>query len=734
MFKLRELQNISLKWKLMIPFLFMPAALTVALVGWGVGSQLQIIRDREKRVMMSDYLDFSRNIALHLDLVKANASVAAANPYVQKALFNADREQLSNVYAPLFEKLKKDIGITLLHFHLFPATSFLRLHDPQRFGDEMISYRETIKDAYNTGESTAGLEYGLNGFGLRGVAPVFYEGRLVGSVEAGFLLNQTFLNRMKDTLDADLTIYMPAPDETPPFRVMASTAPTNTMLDYGVYQRALVQGEPAFFTLARSKADLAVLVSRLKDYKGDAVALIEITRDRSSTLALIKRHAYMILGFGLLVLAFAMIFVWWISREFLKPINGLAAQAERIRAGEIVPQVQVQNRDEFGSLAEAINRMLAKLEASRYQLENYAQELEQKFHDRTVELVESEEKFRTLMENIPLVVYRLEPGLIRSFVSSYIEELTGWPPEELVGGPAVWSATIHPADRRRVVETKKQCIEKGRIFEMEYRFQDSKGQDVDILDHAVPILDKSGELLYMEGYMQDIRERRRLQEHTVKSEELKTLTDISARLAHEFRNPLSVVGLSARRLAGKLSESDNAYAYVEMIIEQVEHLEQIINMIQTYIKPIGVKLKSVDLKSFINKQINLCMDILNEKDIDVIREIPDDGVPVLLDAVLMERALTNIIRNAVYQMPSRGVLKVSIAQTNKQVEMKIVYPAGYLPDDRLRQFFYPFTTEESNMEIVDLPLVPVIIHKHNGVITVGRENEDLISVEITLPI
>ncbi|MFH1092471.1 MAG: cache domain-containing protein [Pseudomonadota bacterium] len=732
--RLKKIKNISLKWKLLIPFLSLPVALTVLMVALEIGSQQQLLLQEEEKSMRQQFVNFHRRLRLRLDLAQAAATLIAENPMVQKALAEQDRETLQRLYQPVFNTLKTTVGLNLVHFHLYPARSFLRMHRPGNHGEDLTSYRQTIMQAYKTGRAVAGLEFGLMGFSLRGVAPVYYQGKLVGSVEAGSLLEMSVLETLKRDFGCDLSIYLPAPNYPQGFSLLATTSSRHTLLAPQAYRQVIDKGEIIFLTLTHDQRRLAILAGPIQDFQGRRVEVLEMTRDREPTLAVIQQQALFIAAFGLGILLLSLIFVWWISALFLAPIWVLVDQSQKIAAGERVPMMEVTVRDEFGTLAEALNEMLAGLEDSRRRLQNQAQELEQKVRERTEELVRSEEKFRTLLEEIPLVVYRLEPGLIRTFVSSHIERLTGRPPEEAVGGVEVWSKMIHPKDRNRVVAAKKRSLEKCAALQMEYLLQDRQGQEIEILDRAEPVYNNSGQCLHMEGYMLDIRDRKRLEEQTVKAEELKTLSEISSRLAHEFRNPLATVGLCAQRLTKKLSETDPASPYTKILIDEVARLEQILRMILTYIQPMGLDLQELDPAKFLAELAQQAAPFKESKNIELVLDL-DQDLPILkIDAGLMTRAILNLMRNAVFQMPSRGVLKLSAALNADSLEIKLIYPAGYLPDDQLRHFFYPFTTEEADASLVDLPLVPVIVHKHSGGINVGRQGEDLIVVTVSLPV
>ena len=733
--KLTDVRHISLRWKLLIPFLFLPAALTVVLVAWGIHSQNEILTGQEETHMREIFVNFHQRLKVRGTLAATIAEMVALNPATQKAMAERDRQKLIELYLPIYQRIKLLPGIKQFHFHLAdPARSFLRVHALDMSGDDLSTYRHTINSAQHSGQVVFGLEFGATGFGLRGVAPIFYQDRLVGSVELGSDLGMEFLNQLKRDFSCDLTVYFPDEQEPGGFKVLAATNPNRAFMTEAMFDRAMNSGGKFFKTIGTPLEQLAVLVGSVAGYNGKRVAVMELILNRSGTIMNIHKYTTLIIGLGLLALLLAYLFVWWVSERFLIPIGALVRQSEMITSGEQVPQMEITVRDEFGFLAQALNKMLSSLDDSRKEVESYARGLEERVQDRTAELVRSEEKFRTLVENIPLVVYRLEKDMVRTFVNSHIEKITGWPPEDMVGTPNVWSRSIHPEDRERVVAAKRRCLEQGRTCELEYRFLDRQGQQGFVVDHAEPVFDEQGQVQYMEGYMLDIHDRKLLEEQTVQAEELKTLSEISARLAHEFRNPLSVVGLSARRLKKSVAPTDPATPYCEIIVEQVARLEQIINMIQGFIKPMGLTLVETDLGVFLKNLAQAAEPFLNERKVEL-KLLLGENMPVLMvDPVLLKRALLVLIRNAVYQIPPRGVLQFSAESNTRNLEIKLTYPAGYLADDQLRHYFYPFTTEEADTSLVDLPLVPVIVHKHNGIINAGREGEDLVAVTVHLPL
>ena len=194
---LKRINAISLKWKLVIPFLFLAAvgASTLFVVSYRFQSSLMQVNEEQRlrnlyQFFLND-ISFAKNMALSL------AYMTARNPEVAAALARKDRTRLRDLLTPAFQTLQKDFGICQFHFHLPPATSFLRLHAPGQYGERMETFRETINQAREKGIGVGGIEKGVFGLSIRSVAPVFHQGRLVGTVEFGLSLGKPLLDGFK---------------------------------------------------------------------------------------------------------------------------------------------------------------------------------------------------------------------------------------------------------------------------------------------------------------------------------------------------------------------------------------------------------------------------------------------------------------------------------------------------------------------------------------------------------
>lgn len=130
-------------------------------------------------------------------LAEALGTLVANMPEVQARLAAGDRAWLAEQLRPPFVALERDFGAVQFQFHTPPAMSFLRLHMPEKFGDDLSSFRQSVVDTNRDLKPHRGLEFGVGGLGARGVVPVSDAMRHLGSVEFGMTFGQAFFDDFK---------------------------------------------------------------------------------------------------------------------------------------------------------------------------------------------------------------------------------------------------------------------------------------------------------------------------------------------------------------------------------------------------------------------------------------------------------------------------------------------------------------------------------------------------------
>ena len=127
---------------------------------------------------------------------------------------------------------------------------------------------------------------------------------------------------------------------------------------------------------------------------------------------------------------------------------------------------------------------------------------------------EAEDRYRTLVERVPVAIYRQEvhhDGAV-TYISPQIEAITGHAPEDYLADPTFWVRTMHPDDRQRVLDEDERTDRTGEPFKVEFRKITRDGRVIWLRDEAALVRDEADEPLYWQGVVSDITERKALEE------------------------------------------------------------------------------------------------------------------------------------------------------------------------------------------------------------------------------
>ncbi len=181
-------------------------------------------------------------------------------------------------------------------------------------------------------------------------------------------------------------------------------------------------------------------------------------------------------------------------------------------------------------------------------------------HRALEDLRAAEERFRNLIEYLPLVVY-VDPADdlgTPSYVSPQIESLLGYAPEEWLGNADLWLDCIHPDDRPDVLTELQRSRERGEPFRCEYRARSRDGRTVWLRDHALPVFDQTGKRAYWQGMLIDATDRRladaALHRHASR---LAAVIDAQIEVASATLDPAAIMEIVVAR-AQALVDADGA--------------------------------------------------------------------------------------------------------------------------------------------------------------------------------
>lgn len=351
---------------------------------------------------------------------------------------------------------------------------------------------------------------------------------------------------------------------------------------------------------------------------------------------------------------------------------------------------------------------------------------------RTLDLLESETKYRTLVENVPLVVYRLRPNGEVLFINQFVEELIGYAPVEILRDPGLWLGAIYDEDREKVRALRRKARSEGREFMVEYRIVHKNNYLVHVVDHAIPSLSSEGAVGSVDGILMDVTSRVKLQEKLIRSEGIKTIGEVSARLAHEIRNPLVSAGGFARRLLSSIGPDDPNRDKVEVIVKEVGRLEGILRMILNYIQPIDLEMSLNDPNHLVQMALRGIESDIRRKEVSIRTELLPGLPEIPADELQMKQVFKSLLKKALGQMQPGAALSIATSLQSDMCLLEMRYPVLHLTKDDVEHFFYPFTTFDMDYP-ADLPMSKIIVHKHGGTIEVSLEKPGEILIRTLLP-
>lgn len=230
-----------------------------------------------------------------------------------------------------------------------------------------------------------------------------------------------------------------------------------------------------------------------------------ISHNLGEVLVPLKSLRDYLITFSSIVTAFSLGFLIILYRKIINPVEHITEAADSIRRGNLDQSVVVFANDEIGHLASTFNMMISSLKNSMISIDRLKAEIS---HRQKVEIAlkESEEKYRYMSENVPVVIYTIEfdGNTPHPFMSKRIEDLTGFTKEQFINGNKFYEKLIHESDRDIYFETLQKRNDSGEFIEIEYRITSKNGEIKWIHDEMMIIIDEEGRPVRINGYLEDI--------------------------------------------------------------------------------------------------------------------------------------------------------------------------------------------------------------------------------------
>ncbi|MFN9759065.1 MAG: cache domain-containing protein [Pseudanabaena sp.] len=277
--------QLRIKVPLLITLVALITSLSLSLFFYATA--LQSIENNQKAELNTTVTLIQKYTEEHTKKALSRAEMVASLPSVQQAFRARDRDQLAQILLPAFVIQRDRYDVREAHFHLAPATSFLRLFYLKKYGEDMSSFRETVLITNQKQEPQSGVEISRHGLNIRGVVPIADAQGAIGSFEVGMSFNGV-LDAVKQVTGFELGVFidndlmtkvatgLPAPESDRVIGGLRNESSTNWSLVRSLVSPDLLR-KVNDTTLKLQKIDgvaYGIALVQLLDFKGKKIGVV----------------------------------------------------------------------------------------------------------------------------------------------------------------------------------------------------------------------------------------------------------------------------------------------------------------------------------------------------------------------------------------------------------------------------------------------------------------------------
>jgi len=234
------------------------------------------------------------------------------------------------------------------------------------------------------------------------------------------------------------------------------------------------------------------------------------------------------------------------------------------------------------------------------------------------------------------------------------------------------------------------------------------------------------------------REIREAQEKLILSERLAAIGQTAAMVGHDLSSPLQAIKnylfLARRALLSEEyspKKQDEVSKNLDRINEQVKFMERIVSDLKELSRPTKLQLAPTDPESLVD---DVLRSVSIPPKIKVSKKVMGLARPIMADAHLIKRVLTNLVKNAVDAMPEGGTISVAIQFSETRVEIRVADSGVGIPPERMKKLFQPFFTTKKHGQGFGLAICKRVVEAHGGSITVESKVGRGTTFTVTLPV
>ena len=371
--------QMNLQTRTIIPVIAILVVIMIGLAFYNYETQVAALEDNAEATLKSALNTAQQSLDSSLNAYQQLAIIVGASPTAEAAFAKGDRAALLREYGPAYKLLKERFGLPSIKFDYPPATNFVRIHQPATYGDDQSEFRYTLVTANKKFMSVRGIEVGRVGIALRGVEPVSYKGKHIGSIEFGGDLGPA-LESTRAIFNAEVGVLVgkKTADLAKIFDELKGrmnaigadyllTSATNPeliqkLLTPGILadaDRRLKEGTGYFVTRTTyADQDYFVGLRPLKDFSGATIGYLTVMMNQTAVVGKIRMSLIInILIYAVLLVLISLAINFSLKRTVIGPVVNLTKVADDISMGKLSEKISVSSNDEIATLAKSIDRL-----------------------------------------------------------------------------------------------------------------------------------------------------------------------------------------------------------------------------------------------------------------------------------------------------------------------------------------------------------------------------------------
>lgn len=426
----------------------------------------------------------------------------------------------------------------------------------------------------------------------------------------------------------------------------------------------------------------------------------------------IKVGAYLFVAVITVLIIFgATWFGFYVARGITVPIHRLAEATEAVAQGDLNVEIKVQATDEIGTLVESFNRMTSDLRASKMTAEQANASLRRS----NVELDRRRAYTQAVVDTMAAGVLSIDRNGHITTVNPSAERILGMVGEDLHGRPV--SEALKEGRLDLFQSAYDRMLADGRDSLSLEGQMEVEGKLLTIGLHCARMRDEQSKDLGFVLVFEDLSE-------LIKAQKASAWQEVAQRIAHEIKNPLTPIQLSAQRLRKKFSEKADDFETIfdestQVIVNEVDGLKRMVDEFSKFARMPAPQMAREYIHDVMREVVALYRGA--HQDLDIILDL-DETLPRLkLDRVQINRVLVNLFDNAVQAMHHKGRVWVGTRYDTKRRRAVVTVAdegIGIQPEDH-DKLFVPYFSRKRSGTGLGLAIVQRIIADHDGHIQVA---------------